>query len=276
MDMSKLNTHKIVHTYDGYRLAQEYFEAMSSFFYEMDINGQKFIESFVDAYIKHVNAETNRVSDIIMNTGFTKTVIENTLKGVKKNRQFAIKSFFGEMIEAVKKICSRNPEMTMKIKGSPSSFTSVFYRLEPSTKQLTSQSFLDYMIKRGIVEKVDDNLIRFLGSVPINHVNTKEKMLDLFTNVMERFTHTLIRNFKAEKSKDENFQQTYRSWHIEPEKHDEVREQLKKLIRKQWLEIQNLIDSYEVKTEFEKNRVEQTGVELGVSTFVYNINPNEE
>ena len=75
---------------------------------------------------------------------------------------------------------------------------------------------------------------------------------------------------------DENFQQTYRSWHIDPERHDEARGQLKTLLRKQWLEIQQLIDSYEVETEFEKNRVEQTGAELGVSTFVYHINPNEE
>jgi len=267
---------KLNHTYDGYQLAEQYFEALSQFFFEMDINGQRFIESFVDAYISHVNEETNRISDIIMNTGFTKTVIENTLKGVKKNRQFAIKSFFGEMIEAVKKICSRNENMTMKIKGKNSSFTSVFYQLEPSTKQLTSQSFLDYMIKRGIIEKVDENTIKFIRSVPLNHINTKEKMLQLFTNVMERFTHTLLRNYRAKQPQDENFQQTYRSWHIKPESHDQARNELKQLLRKQWLEIQQLIDSYEVKTEFEKNRVEQMGSELGVSTFVYNINPSEE
>ncbi|MFC3194181.1 hypothetical protein ACFODZ_08000 [Marinicella sediminis] len=267
---------KINHTYDGHQLAEQYFEALSGFFFEMDINGQKFVESFVAAYIKHVDAETNRVSDVIMNTGFTKTVIENTLKGVKKNRQFAIKSFFGEMIEEVKKICSRNEQMTMKIKGTQRSFTSVFYRLEPSTKQLTSQSFLDYMIKRGIIERVDDNTIRFVRAVPINHVNTKEKMLSLFTNVMERFTQTLIGNYQATKPADENFQQTYRSWHIDPQMHNEARQALKKLLRTQWLEIQQLIDSYEVKTEFEKNRVEQSGAELGVSTFVYHNNPNEE
>ncbi|WP_223789288.1 hypothetical protein [Marinicella meishanensis] len=267
---------KLNHTYDGYQLAEQYFQALSGFFYEMDINGQRFIESFVDAYIKYVDGETNRVSDIIMNTGFTKTVIENTLKGVKKNRQFAIKSFFGEMIEAVKKVCSRNEQMTMKIKGSHNSFTGLFYRLEPSTKQLTSQSFLDYMIKRGIIERVGDNTIKFIRSVPTNHINTKEKMLGLFTNVMERFTHTLIRNYQASSPAEDNFQQTYRSWHIDPDKHDEVRTELKKLLRKQWLEVQQLIDSHEVKTEFEKNRVEQTGAELGVSTFVYNINPNEE
>ena len=164
----------------------------------------------------------------------------------------------------------------MKIKGKNSCFTSVFYQLEPSTKQLTSQSFLDYMIKRGIIEKVDDNTIKFIRSVPLNHINTKEKMLQLFTNVMERFTHTLLRNYRAKQPQDENFQQTYRSWHIKPESHDQARNELKQLLRKQWLEIQQLIDSYEVKTEFEKNRVEQMGSELGVSTFVYNINPSEE
>ena len=101
-------------------------------------------------------------------------------------------------------------------------------------------------------------------------------MLQLFTNVMERFTHTLLRNYRAKQPQDENFQQTYRSWHIKPESHDQARNELKQLLRKQWLEIQQLIDSYEVKTEFEKNRVEQMGSELGVSTFVYNINPSEE
>jgi hypothetical protein len=274
--MTHKPTAKLNHTYDGHQLAEQYFTALSGFFFEMDINGQRFVESFVDAYIKFVDDNTNRVSDVIMNTGFTKTVIENTLKGIKKNRQFAIKSFFGEMIEEVKKICSRNEHMTMKIKGTNQSFTSVFYRLEPSTKQLTSQSFLDYMIKRGIIERVDDNTIRFIRSVPTHHVNSKEKMLSLFTNVMERFTHTLVRNFKASEPADENFQQTYRSWHIDPDHYDQARDELKALLRKQWLDIQQLIDSYEVKTEFEKNRVEQTGAELGVSTFVYHINPNEE
>lgn len=270
------NIEKLNHTFGSYQLAEEFYLAISSFFYEMDINGQEFVDNFVETYIKHVDSKTNRVSDIILNTGFTKTVIENTLKGVKKSRQFATKSFFGEMIDEVKRICSRNEDMTMKIKGTSNSFTSVFYRLESSTKQLTSHSFLDYMIKRGILQKVDENTIRFVRSFPDKHINTKEKMLKLFANVMERFSHTLMTNHKAMNSADENFQQTYRSWHIDPSKHDEVRDKLKELVRKHWLEYQALIDGFEVETEFEKNRVEQTGAELGISTFVYNLNLNEE
>jgi hypothetical protein len=274
--MKNQNTrHLTDHSYDGPQLSEEYFLSLCEFFFEMDINGQRFVEDFIDSYIKHINENTERVSDVIMNTGFTKSLIENSLKGIKKNRQFVIRSFFGEMIEEIQKICSRNKDGTMKIKGPNNSFTGTFYRLEPSTKQVTSQSFLDYMIKRGIVERVGENSIRFLTSSPTSHFNTKEKMLTLFSNVVSCFSKTLIKNHHAKTPADEYFQQSYRSWHIPPERHDEARIKLTKLLRKQWGEVQDLIDSFEVTTEFEKNRIEQTGAELGVSAFVYDINPSK-
>ena len=268
MKKNKKNA-SIENSYDGYLLSDEFYKELSSFFFEMDTSGKRFVDSFIDAYVKHADEKTKRVSDVIVNTGFSKTVVEKSLKGLKDERQFVIKSFFGEMIEEVKKVCSRNKDMTMNIKGTYGSFTNIFYKLEPSTKQLTSQSFLDYMIKRGIVEKIDSNTIRFIKTVPDSHINTKDKMVGLFTDVMTNFIGTLIRNFNSKKPEDENFQQSYRSWHIDPNKHDEVREELTKLLRKQWSEVQNLIDSFEAQSEFEKNRFEKTGAEIGVSTFVF-------
>lgn len=274
--MTDQNLKQLKHTFGSYKLAEEFYFAVCSFFYQMDINGQIFIDSFIKSYVKHVDSKSKRLGDVILDTGFTKTMVQNSLKGVKNSKQFTTKSFYVEMVEEVKKICMRREDLTMKIKGSPNSFTSIFYRLEPPSKQLSSQSFLAHIIKRGILCKIDDNTIQFITSMTSKHVNTKEKCLNTFTLILERLTHTLIRNHKALNDDEQNFQHTYRSIHIDPSDHDAVRFDLRKLVRKHWLEYQALIDSYEVKTEFKKNRVEQTGAELGISTFIYNINPDEE
>ena len=267
--MTKKQLEELAHTFGSYKLAEKFYLSVCAFFYEMDINGQVFIDTFVEKYIKHVKSKTNRIGDIILNTGFTKTMIKNTIDGVSKTKQFTTKSFFSEMLIEIKKICERNNDLTIKIKGNYNSFNSIYYRNEASTKQLSSGAFLDVMIKRGILKKLDNNTVQLIQSYPANHVNTKEKCLNTFTVILERLTHTLIRNHKAKDDESKNFQQWLYSPHIDPSRIDEGRAILKKLARKHWLEYLEVLESLEVKTEFEKKRVEETGAELGISTFVY-------
>jgi len=274
--MTDKQIEQLKHTFGSYKLAEEFYFAVCSFFYEMDINGQVFIDSFIEKYIKHVESKTDRISDIILNTGFTKTMIKNTMDGVTNSKQFSTKSFFSEMLIEIKRMCERNENLTIKIKGKANSFNSIFYKNEASTRQLSSGSFLDLMIKRGILKRVDDNTVQLVQSFPSKHINTKEKCLNTFTVILERLTHTLIRNQKAVVPDDQNFQQWLLSNHIDPSRIDEGRGLLKKLARKHWLEYLEVLESLEVKTEFEKKRVEETGAELGISTFVYDINPTEE
>ena len=274
--MTEKQIEQLKHTFGSYKLAEEFYFAVSAFFYEMDINGQVFIDSFIEKYIKHVQSKTDRISDIILNTGFTKTMVKNTMDGLTNSKQFSTKSFFSEMLNDIKRICERSVDMTIKIKGKGNSFNSIFYKNELSTRQLSSGSFLDLMIKRGILKKIDKNTVQLVQSFPTKHVNTKEKCLNTFTVILERLTHTLIRNHKAVDAESENFQQWYRSKHVDPSMHDVLRLKLTELARKHWLEYQELIDSHEVETEFKKNRVEKTGAEIGISTFDYDINPTED
>ncbi|VAW46310.1 hypothetical protein MNBD_GAMMA02-450 [hydrothermal vent metagenome] len=274
--MTDNNITQLHQTFGNYKLAQDFYVSVCSFFYQMDVNGQEFVDEFVDSYIEHVNNKSKRLSDVILETGFTKTIIQKSLNGIRHSRQYTTKTFFFDIMMEIQSICEKSPDKTMLIKGSRESYTQLFYKYAPSTKHLSAKSFLEHLIKRGIVRVFDEFSIQFINSIPTHHENTKDKMMDLFSLEIQRFTHTLIRNFKAENDDEKNFQLTLVSKYIHPDKHDAVRHELTELARKHLSEYQQLLDAHEEATDFGKKSVEKTGSELGISTFIFNFNPNEE
>jgi len=276
LNMIDNNITQLHRVFGSHKLAQDFYFSVCSFFYEMDVNGQEFVDEFVDNYIEHINNKSKRLSDVILETGFSKSMIQKSLDGVRHSRQYNTRTFFFDMMMEIKQICDKNSNKTMLLKGSYDSYTQLFYRLEPSTKNLAPKSFLEHLIKRGIVRLYDQFSIQLMSTIPTHHENTKEKMMSLFSLEIQRFTHTLMRNFKTQSDDKRNYQQTLVSKYIHPDKHDRVRLELKELVRKHWIDYQALLDSHEEPTDFGKKKAEKTGAELGISTFIYNINPNEE
>jgi DNA-binding transcriptional MerR regulator len=258
------------------KLHDGYFVTLAEFIYEMNIDCSYFVDSLKSSFSQVVISRTENSSDFFLEAGFPISTSRKLLTGHSVQKQNTIESFFQDVVEKIKEYAEKSDDMTLKIKSNGKCFNKAIYSLNNPSNSIAASSMLTLMIKRGIVEQIDDNTIKFISAIPHSHLNSQEKMAHLYGHVNQRLSSTLIHNIKTDDDDLKYFQQTFRSIHIHPSKHTEVNQKLMKLVRKHWLEYQELIDSYEEETELGKKIVENLGVELGISTFTYSINPNEE
>ncbi len=256
------------------KLTEDFYLAVSELFYELNINGKEFIDHFIVNFINYVERQTERKSDLIISTGFSSYQIDKYLNKNIRMESDSINSFYSELVLKIKDACENSPDGSIPLKGHKS-YSKIFYSFETPMRMVSSQSMLDSLIKKGILKKNENKTISFVQSLPSHRDNTKEHVIMVFNNAVKRLTRTLISNFKESDKEQQLTQTTYFSKHIPLSRFKSTNAELKKLSRRYIEACQEVIDRNEVETEFEKRQIEKLGLELGVSTFIFNT-INEE
>ncbi len=259
---------KLVNALGSRDVAASFYLGISELFFELEIDGQNFVDDFILNYLNHAANKVENKGEVQLKTGFTKYQITQYFKGELKRSSNSEKNLYNRILERIKFVTKNNPEKIIPIKRHKHSFTTIFNNLDAST-MLTSKMMLDSLINRGFVEYVDENHIRYISPNPQTFVNTPEKIIQLFCDLTYRASKTLIHNLNAEAGK-EKYQRSLMSDRVPPEKYDVVEKGVKSILEKAYKECQELIDANEVTDEFAIKQVEKLGQELGFSAFYFN------
>jgi len=256
------------------KLTEDFYLAVSELFYELDINGREFINHFIVSFIKHVESQTERKSDLIIGTGFSNYQIEKYLNKNIRMENNARNSFYSELVLKIKSACDNSPDGSIPLKGKQS-YSKIFHSFDTPMRMVSSQSMLDSLIKKGLIKKNDNKTISFIHTPPTNYENTKEYVVMVFNNAVRRLTQTLITNYRASNKDQQLTQTSYLSKSVPLSRFESTTRELKELSRKYLVACREIIDRNEAKTDFEKRQTDKLDLELGVSIFLFN-NQNEE
>lgn len=250
------------------KLLVNFYTSVTMLFYELDINGQEFVDQFVDEYIQHAFDELGTKSGVFLQTSFSRRKIDKYFQKSRKATPFQ-DNYYRTIVFELEQLSKELPDGIIPIYEGPKSYKKIANKVIEASKVITAKSLLESMIKRKIVEYHDENHIKFISAVQSGIDNTPDRVIDVFCLTTERLISTLIHNYKAPDLDSTRFQLTINTIHIEEKHHKEVTDLVREKLRKLMREIVEIHEQYEVKTEIDKRRVENANIELGTSAFIY-------
>ena len=259
---------KLINALGSKNLAGNFYLGICELFFELDVDGQEFVDDFVLGFLNEAKNKVSTKGEIYLKTGFTRSQISKYMRGDFKRSSNSEKNLYHTVLEHIKNAAKKNPDKTIPITRATNSFSSIFYSIS-SSSMVSSKMVLESLISRGFLEKIDKNTIRLVSSTPTNYINTPEKVLQVFCDLTYRISKTLIRNLHAEKG-EELFQRSFMSDRIHPDKYEYVESNIKSILSKAYKDCQKMIDDNEVKDELSIKQVENLGQELGFSAFIFN------
>lgn len=268
--MSTQVNNQLISKLGSRQLASNFYLAVTELFFHLDIDGQEFVDDFIEGYLNQASIHSKTKGQVLLDTGFTRYQVKNYFSGDKKRTSNTEKNFYCQVLDKLRDICHTAPDNTIPIKNSRNSFNMIFSSIQLSGKIITPKMLLSSFIKRGFVKRIDDYHIQFITSIPTDIQNSKDKIIQLFCDHIQRLAGTLIHNLHAEDKDDTWYQMSYTSIHVHPKHHKKVGDELRIILRKAMKDCQNVIDGHEETEEFGKRQVENLGKEIGISTFFFN------
>jgi len=267
--MSNAVNNQLISKLGSKKLASNFYLAVTELFFQLDIDGQEFVDEFIDSYLDQASIHSKTKGQVLLETGFTRYQVKNYFSGNKKRSSNTEKNFYCHVLDKLRDVCNAAPDKTIPIKNSHKSFNSIFSSVQLSGKIITPKMLMESFIKRGFIEKVDDYNIQFITSVQTGFDNNKEKVIQVFCDTIERLSGTLIHNMNSKDDSTKRNQMSYTSIHVKEAHFETINQEVKNILRKALLDCQEIIDSYEETEDFAKLQVEKEGQEIGVSTFFY-------
>jgi len=251
------------------RLASNFYLAVTELFFQLDIDGQEFVDDFIENYLDQASIHSKTKGQVLLDTGFTRYQVKNYFSGDKKRSSNTEKNFYLQVLDRLRDVCHAAPDHTIPIKNSRNSFNMIFSNIQLSGKIITPKMLLNSFIRRGFIERVDDFNIRFLTSMQTGVDNSEEKVIQVFCDQIQRLSGTLLHNLKTKGNDDTKYQMSYSSIHVDPKHFRKVGAEVREILRKAMKDCQEVIDSHEETEDFGKRQVEKLKQEIGVSTFFF-------
>lgn len=251
------------------KLNEEFFEGLCDLFLELGIDGHEFINDFTKHYVQRTEKVVKTKSDVYSATGFSEYTAKKYLEKSQSNDSPRRKQFYYLLISRLKELCTASKDSTIPIHGKHGSYVSVFNEVNTTDKSVTAPSMLKKLIKAGFVEKVDKKRIKFLNSLQKSGLVAKEDIIRLLSDLVNRFSNTLLHNFLAKSNNETLFQMSYFSNAVHPSNFKKLTDLLRKEQRKDFQKYQKIIDSFEEKGLM-RILVESLNQEIGLTAFTFN------
>ncbi|MCF6300728.1 MAG: hypothetical protein L3J52_06380 [Proteobacteria bacterium] len=250
-------------------LAQNFYLGITELFYELDIDGQNFVDDFINSYLHKASENSATKGRVILDTGFSKHLVRKYFDGVKKQFVNTEKNYYCQIMDRLREICMKEPDQTIPIKNAKNSFYYIFKNIEVPPGMITPKMILNSFIDRGFVEIIGKTHIRYITHFQTGFNNTKSNIIRLFCDTVERLSGTFLHNIKtSEDSKKRNQMNVY-SRLVDEKHHDAINTEVQKILRKAIGDCQDCIDSFEETEDFAKRRVDKQRLEIGASTFFF-------
>ncbi|MEM7054570.1 MAG: hypothetical protein AAF446_08480, partial [Pseudomonadota bacterium] len=130
-------------------------------------------------------------------------------------------------------------------------------------RNVTSKTVLDRLLESGNVEIVDKNFVQIIDRFFQPIKPSEYVVLDVGSNAISRLAQTIVHNLKAVHDEDRNLQQVRWCRSIPTQQLGEVSKRIRKMIKRNILEIEEILDAAEVNDEQENVSL------LGAGWFVF-------
>ncbi|MCF6299723.1 MAG: hypothetical protein L3J52_01155 [Proteobacteria bacterium] len=256
-------------TLRSHNLTENFYFGITELFYELGIDGQNFVDDFINSYLEKVSKHSKTKGQVILDTGFTKYQVRNFFNGIKKQSGNTEKNYYLQSLEKLKETCLKEPDHTIPIKSANNSFNNLLYNIEKPVSMITPKMLLISFVKKGFVEKIGTKHIRYITNFQTGFDNNKNKVLQVFCDTVERLSSTLLHNTNAQTDSKTRNQMSYYSIFVDKKHHEIINKGVKEILRKALIDCQECIDGFEEQDEFAKRKVDAQGLEIGVSTFFF-------
>jgi len=255
--------------FDLKKIPSKFHDALFILFYKLGIDGNEFIDDFIHGYIGYAYSQSRKHNDIHLSTGFGRRYIQNYINNIKSRTNPLKKISHKTLIKRLMEVAETSSGGIITIRGKENSFNAVFSSIDAYSKDITARSMIDKLIRVGVLEAVDKNHIRFVTSLLSTGLNDPDDIIRHLADNLNRLCHTLLYNMDVESNDDSLTQLTIWSDRINPEKQGLCIDALREETRNYLKNCERILLSYEQKG-LDKKEVEALGIELGISTFIFN------
>jgi phosphoribosylformylglycinamidine (FGAM) synthase PurS component len=173
-----------------------------------------------------------------------------------------------KIISEIKKLCNLNKTKYINKIGDVDSFENIYkvnnsglFSLEKMAAELISKGFIvDCGDKYKLIEWI------YLA----NH-NNSEEHIEMLSEEICRLANTIIHNFNTTKSESKFYQRSIFSTKFDPEKREELNNELIEILHNSNDDVKELMDSFENNQQLNS----KTNLPFGVCIFVFNDLPEE-
>ena len=250
------------------KLQKQFFESLCDLFLELGIDGYEFINDFTQHYVQRAAKTLETRADVYNSTGFSEYMAKKYLDNSEYKTYPKRKQYYFILINRLKELCDRSEDGCIPIHGTHKSYVAAFNDANTADNTVTAPSMLRKLEKAGFVEKIDNKKIKFLTSLPKSGLNSKEDIIRLLSDLVNRISSTLLHNFSATKNEETLFQMSYFSNAVHPDNMKNLADELREEQRKDYRKYQKMIDSYEEKG-FMRKRMESLDQEIGVTSLIF-------
>ena len=250
------------------KLPEQFFEGLCDLFLELGIDGHEFINDFTQHYVQRAAKTMETRADVYNSTGFSEYKAKKHLDDSEYKTYPKRKQYYFTLINKLRELCEHSKDNCIPIHGTHKSFVAAFNDANTADNTITAPSMLRKLAKAGLVEIIDNKKIKFLTSLPKSGLNSREDILRLLSDLVNRISSTLLHNLSVTNNKDTLFQMAYFSNAVHPDNNKKLSDELREEQRKDYRKYQKMIDSYEEKG-LSRKRVQSLNQEIGVTSLIF-------
>lgn len=255
--------------FDLKKIPKRFYDGLSPLFHKLGINGNDVIDDFIYSYIDYAHKHlSQKRTDIYTSTGFGRKFVNNYFNKIKLKSNPQIAENHKTLIGALQVLFDKSQTGVIKIRGKENSFNSAFNLVRLPYNNISAQAMLNKFIRVGILEKIDDQYIKLLSTLPKAGLNDPDDAIRVLVDTMNRLCRTILHNISIKKQGNSLVQRSYWSNAINPKDYQYCIDELSEETRKYLKNCSIIIDKFE-KKGLSKEEAETKNTELGVSAFIF-------
>lgn len=185
-------------------LPDYFFESLTELLLELGMDVHQFIDEFTNHYTMTAAKHYEQKSDIYKANGLSEFTVKKSLND--NDYKTAYKSHYQSLINRIKQLCEQSEDGCILVHGEKNSYMAAFNETNSATVVSAAASTLDKLVKAGVVEKVDNEKIRFISSLNTKELNSPDNIIVLLSNLVSQAPLTPFDNLSLEEIEEALFQ----------------------------------------------------------------------